>query len=299
MGILRGAARHSRVLLVLGLVAGFALPGVAAAIKPYLPGLVAFLIFLSALRIGARDTLGSLSQARAALGWVIVLQLGVPLIGVAVLWGLGWHVLPIGLALLLALSGSSISGSPAFSAMVGRDPAPALRLLILGTALSPLTVIPVFGLSPVLGGFGAVALAALRLTVVIALAVVLAFALRHWCLPDAGTAEIQAIDGLTAIVLATMVVGLMSAVGPALWADPAGLAKWLALAFAVNYGQQILAFWITGQAGASIVAGNRNIALFLVALPAAVTDPILVFIGCYQVPMLLTPILLHRFYAHD
>ncbi len=47
----------------------------------------------------------------------------------------------------------------------------------------------------------------------------------------------------------------------------------------------------------SIIAGNRNIALFLVALPTATTDPVLVFIGCYQIPMYLTPILLRRFYG--
>ena len=46
----------------------------------------------------------------------------------------------------------------------------------------------------------------------------------------------------------------------------------------------------------AIVAGNRNIALFLVALPYEITDRILLFIGCYQIPMYLTPLLLARFY---
>ena len=45
--------------------------------------------------------------------------------------------------------------------------------------------------------------------------------------------------------------------------------------------------------------GNRWIvvALFLVALPQATTDPLLIFIGCYQIPMYLTPVLLGRFYG--
>ena len=46
----------------------------------------------------------------------------------------------------------------------------------------------------------------------------------------------------------------------------------------------------------AIVAGNRNIALFLTALPSTITDPLLLFIGCYQVPMFLTPIMLNRLY---
>ena len=49
-----------------------------------------------------------------------------------------------------------------------------------------------------------------------------------------------------------------------------------------------------GRVGISVTAGNRNIALFLVSLPAGVIDPVLLFIGCYQVPMYLTPILMRR-----
>lgn len=46
----------------------------------------------------------------------------------------------------------------------------------------------------------------------------------------------------------------------------------------------------------AIGAGNRNIALFLVALAPETLAPLLVFIGCWQLPMYLTPILLPRLY---
>jgi hypothetical protein len=46
----------------------------------------------------------------------------------------------------------------------------------------------------------------------------------------------------------------------------------------------------------AIIAGNRNVALFLAALPAAQTEPLLLFIGCYQIPMYLTPLLFGRLY---
>ena len=48
--------------------------------------------------------------------------------------------------------------------------------------------------------------------------------------------------------------------------------------------------------GPAVVAGNRNIALFLLALPSGVTDQILLFVGCWQFPMYLTPLLLRRIY---
>ena len=112
--------------------------------------------------------------------------------------------------------------------------------------------------------------------------------------------------GLSAIAMAVVVVGLMSAVGPALRTDPGGFALWLTVACAANLGFQVAAHALLGHTALApervplaIIAGNRNIALFLVALPAAVTDPLLLFIGCYQIPMYLTPLLLGRFYARS
>jgi len=297
MQALRLAARHGRALLVLGLIAGFALPGLAAALKPALPPMVAGLVFISALRIGMRAALGNLRQARTSLGLVLTLQLGVPLALIGLLALTGWYGSAAGLALVLVMSAPSISGAPAFSVMLGHEPAPAMRLLILGTAILPLTILPIFWLTPALGGPAEVVLTALRLTLVIAIAVAAAFALRRRFFPDPRPETIQALDGLAALSLAIIVIGLMSAVGPTLRSDPAALLGWLALAFAVNIGMQIAARSFGASVPVSVIAGNRNIALFLVALPASVTDPVLTFIGCYQVPMYLTPILMQRFYG--
>jgi len=297
MQALRLAARSGRLLLVFGLIAGFALPGIAAAMKPALPAMVAFLVFVSALRIGIKAALGNLRQARGNLGLVLILQLAVPLLLIALFAVAGLATHPAAIAVVLAMAAPSISGGPAFTAMLGHDPAPAMRLLILGTVLLPLTVLPVFGLVPALGGLGGVTWAALRLTLVIAGAVGVAFILRRRLFPQPSAETTQALDGLAALTLAVIVVGLMSAVGPALRSTPLHFAMWLALAFAVNFGMQILARTAGASVPASVIAGNRNIALFLVALPATVTDPILTFIGCYQVPMYLTPILMRRYYG--
>ena len=297
MRAMRLAARHGRLLLVLGLLAGFTLPDLAAAMKPALPAMVAFLVFISALRIGARAALGNLQQARGSLGLAVILQLAVPLVLIGALTLAGWQNTPAALALILVLSAPAISGSPAFTAMLGHDPAPAMRLLILGTVLLPLTVLPIFWLTPAFGDATAVILAALRLTAVLALAIGAAFALRRQVFPSPAPDTIKALDGLAALTLAIIVIALMSAVGPTLRTAPGSLLGWLALAFAINFGMQIAARCFGASVPASIIAGNRNIALFLVALPATITDPILIFIGCYQVPMYLTPILMQRFYG--
>lgn len=289
--------RYGRVLLVVGLVAGFLLPGIAAAMKPALPTMVAFLVFVSALRIGARDALGGLRDARDSLRLVVLLQVAVPLFAIGVFWGLGWLGSLFAAAAILALCGSSISGGPAFTVMLGHRPEQALRLLILGTMLLPLTILPVFWLTPGLGDAGQVVLSALRLTAVLAVAIGLAFAVRRALFPEPTAQVTQALDGLAALTLAVIVVGLMAAVGPALRTDPVTLLPWVALVFAVNIGQQVAARLAGASVAGSVVAGNRNIALFLVALPADIIEPLLLFVGCYQIPMYLTPVLMKRFYA--
>ena len=299
MRILRLAARYGRPLLAVGLAAGFALPGLAAALKPALPAMVVFLVFVSALRIGARAALGNLREARQGFATVLALQLAVPVALAGGLAVLGLHGTALGAALVLAMAAPSISGSPAFTVMLGHDPAPAMRLLILGTALLPLTVLPVFWLLPGLGGPNEAVQAALRLTVMIAVAAGTAFTLRHRFFPDPDPETVRELDGLAALTLAVIVIGLMAAVGPALRNDPATLAGWLALAFLASFGMQAAMRLLGAPVATAVVAGNRNIALFLVALPAEATDPLLSFIGCYQMPMYLTPILLRRYYGHD
>ena len=73
------AARHGRLLLVLGLIGGFTLPGLAQAMKPALPAMVAGLIFISALRIGWRAAVGNVAEAGDSLRRVLILQIAVPL----------------------------------------------------------------------------------------------------------------------------------------------------------------------------------------------------------------------------
>lgn len=292
-------ARHGRLALVAGLVAGLLLPDLAAVLRPVLPHLVALLLFLTAYRIGLRATAGSLAQARTALVLIAVFQLVMPAVAFALFWALGLLDTPFALAVTLMLTAPGVSGAAAFAALLGRDPAPALRLLIMGIAVFPLTVVPILWAMPALGDMGAVLAAAGRLLGVIVLASGAGFAWRR-VMPLRDPAQV---DGLNALALFVIVIGLMAAVGPALRSDPVLVLSWLAGVCAVNFGLQIACFAVlrrvtqTDATGPAIIAGNRNVALFLIALPVATTDPLLIFIGVYQVPMFLTPIVLRWLYA--
>ncbi|MBE1297681.1 hypothetical protein [Phycobacter azelaicus] len=297
-------ARHGRAALVLGLLAGLLLPDLARLLRPFIPHLVALLLFLTAFRIGARAALGGLNDGVSSLRAVLVLQLALPLVALLLFWLTGVETTHAAIAILLMLSAPSVTGSPNITLLLGHAPEPAFRVLILGTALMPVTIIPIFLLAPSLGGLQEVIWAALRLIGAIGLTVTAAFALRRLTLPDLRTDQVQALDGLTTLALAVIVVGLMSALGPALQASPVVVVKWMALVLIANLGLQVLTFHVLRWRGHThvavpygVVSGNRNFALFLIALPASTTDPLLIFLGCYQVPMYLTAVIMRRLYA--
>lgn len=297
--VLQRAAHHARLCLVAGLVAGLTLPGVALFIKDLLPMLVALLLCTSAIRIGLKGTMGGLTDLRQTIVKLAVLQFAMPVAALGLILAFGLLSHPLAIAVLLMLSAPSISGSANFTAIMGHNPAPPMRLLILGTMVFPVTALATLWVVPGIGGLGDLFFTAARFAVVIAVSVGVGFAIRRAAFPNPNAQQIKALDGASALLLAIMVVGLMSALGPAFKTAPYTVAGWLAAAIVVNFGLQIMA-WLWGtDPGTCIVAGNRNVALYLVALPAAATEPLLIFIGCYQIPMYLTPILMQRLYKSE
>ena len=137
MSLLRLAARHGRWCLVLGLIVGVTVPSLALVLKAWLPPLVALLLFLAAFRIGPSDALGSISAARTGLLSVVALQCLVPLIFLGLVTSLGVQDAPLALAVALALSAPALTGSPNLTILLGHEPAAAMRLALLGTALFP------------------------------------------------------------------------------------------------------------------------------------------------------------------
>jgi hypothetical protein len=272
---------------------------VAQTLRPYLPELVSGLLFVAALRIGPWATLGGFKAIRHTLRTVALYQLAAPLLALGTVSVLGVASTPAAMALVLVLAAPSVTGSANFTILMGQDPSVAMRILLIGTALFPITAFVVLLLSPIVESPILALMGTLRLIAVIFGAVGTAFALRWMFWKEMGDAGRTSLDGVSAILLGVVVIGLMSAAGPALFGSPVQFGAWLAFAFAVNFGMQLLAHRFMPVAdekrdrtGTSVIAGNRNIALFLVALPPEVMDRVLLFIGCYQIPMYLTPILL-------
>lgn len=293
--------QQGRYCLIVGLLVGLFAPALANALKPWIGTLVALLLFVTGVRVGARSAFGDLSNLAPAMTRIALLQTVLPLSAIAVFGALGVLQTPLALAVSLMLAAPSLTGAPNFAIMVAHDPAPGMRLLVLSTALFPLTALPIFLILDPAGGGAAQALSlSLNLLVAILAAVGFGFAIRHlW----AGLGQVKAqkaLDGCAALLLAVVVVGLMSAIGPLLRTDPISLFYWLLAALGVNFLLVVATLWLSNRAGlqmplaTAIYAGNRNIALFLIVLPEAVAAPLMIFVGCYQIPMYLTPTLLSR-----
>ena len=294
--------RQGRLVLIAGLLVAILFPELAQIIKVWLPEFIALLLFFGAFRIGPVDAIGQLSDINRSVLTVLVLQLVLPCI-LALIFRIGGFIDPLFTSLILMASASSIAGSPNLAILTGFNPAPALRLLVVGTALLPLTVLPVFLIYPLTPGFGTIFTTSLNLILLITGATSVAFLLRYFWFRNPSKESIQAYDGISALLMATVVIGLMSELASTIFTDPLKVLFTMSLAFLANFGIQVMTYFILGQktqidirVSNSIVAGNRNMAIFLTALPATVTDPILLFVACYQVPMYLTPIFLRPFY---
>ncbi|WP_109311035.1 hypothetical protein [Ruegeria sp. AU67] len=303
MNPLHLAARNGPYVLVAGLAAGLLLPALAEPMRAVLPPLVALLLFLTVLRIEPALLLGSLVDLRQVASRVIAFQLALPLLVVTIGMIGGWTGTPVFLSLLIMAAAPSISGSANMCLMMGHPAEHAMRLMVIGTAVLPLTVFPIFVLMPELGDFQSVLIAVLRLFLTIAGATVAAVLLRLAFLRNPSQTTLKNLEGLATITLAVFVIGLMPSVTATALVDPGLAIFWVGFACLANFGAQLVMFFLTRNrvdadigTALSIVAGNRNVAIFLIALPPEVTAPLLVFIGAYQIPMYLTPIVMRRFY---
>ena len=299
---LNWVARYGRLVLIVGLLVGISFPQLALITKSYLTEILIGLLFFAALRIGPREALGNLSGIKRILPIIVFYQVVLPCVAIFIFSQLGWSGM-IPAAIVLMLAAPPISGSPNLTIMVGGDPAPSLRLLVLSTAALPFTVLPVFAFSKLFGSADAVFFAALKLFAIIVLSSSAAFIVRATVLKTPTKEALAAMDGVSAVLMAVLVVGLMSAFGPALFQNPLWLIQVLAITVVLNITLQTGALFGVGQlvegtekTAFAIGAGNRNMALFLAALPLEVTTPLLMYVACYQIPMYLTPYLMGPVY---
>jgi BASS family bile acid:Na+ symporter len=296
------SACNGSALLAASIFVGLAVQPLAALFRDVVTITVAGLMTLVLLRTDPAQVLAYLRRPALIAAICLWMLVATPLlaVGIARVTGLDG---PLGAAFVIMATACAATSSPAFARLVGLDGEISLVVAVISTLLVPFTAPPL-----ALGLMGidlAISLPALmmRLMLVVGLPLLLSIALRR-VLGRARLAALgPAVDGASVWLVMLYGIGVMLGVPAAAAADPLWTLGALALAFAGNFGANLataLVFTPSGQRvalAAGLLAGNRNMALFIAVLPAA-TDPriILFFVLC-QFPLFLSPFLLRPFYA--
>jgi len=288
--------RHARPVLAGSVFAGLLLPDLASLLRPLMEAAVVTSLTLSMLRIDWPAILswgGRPARAGAALGWIM---LAAPALTLFAVGALG---VPAGLAVALVFAAAAppVTASPAFALLLGLDAALALVVLVIGTALLPLTLGPVafwlldleltVGLGPFL----------LRIAVFIGLPFLISGVALRALGRERMDAHAGEINGAIVLALVVFAVGIMDGVTARLLADPETVLLFAAAAFALNFALQALgtaAFLWMGRRQAltmGLSSGYRNMAIMLV-LTAGIAGPDMwLYVAMAQLPMYVLPML--------
>jgi len=293
------AGRHGTLVAAASVFVGLAIPGLAAACKPYLGEAIVVMLTLAFLRVDPNELFHHFTRpGLVALATLWAMLLVPTVLGIGFLaFGLDQSMPGLYFMLVLQMSAPGLMSSPALAALLGLDVALTLATLIVSTAITPLTAslfTHVFLGTALASPFGF----GLRLFLIIAGCALAAAVIRRVAGPTFIAAQRERIDGLSVIAMFMFAVAAMDGVADHFRSNPLLVIELTALAFALALGLiaiTALVFLRAGRARAfaiGLIAGNRNIGLMLAASGFAVPDVAWLYFALAQFPIYLLPHLL-------
>ncbi|MFZ0194230.1 MAG: Na+-dependent transporter, partial [Pseudolabrys sp.] len=266
------AGRHGTLVAAASVFVGLAIPGLAAACKPYLGEAIVVMLTLAFLRVDPNELFHHFTRpGLVALATLWAMLLVPTVLGIGFLaFGLDQSMPGLYFMLVLQMSAPGLMSSPALAALLGLDVALTLATLIVSTAITPLTAslfTHVFLGTALASPFGF----GLRLFLIITGCALAAAIIRHVAGPTFIAAQRERIDGLSVIAMFMFAVAAMDGVADHFRSNPLLVIELTALAFALALGLiavTALVFLRAGRARAfviGLIAGNRNIGLMLAA----------------------------------
>lgn len=299
--LLEWSALHGAALLAGSIFAGLFIPPLAALFRDVITPVVFLLMVLVLLRVDPAQVIAYLRRpllVAALLAWLL---LATPLLVWALLTALGIHG-PLANGLVIVATGCAATSSPAFARMVGLDGEIAFVVAVLSILLIPITAPPLalglLGIDLAISMTGLM----LRLALVVLLPLVISIGIRRVVAPAKLNHWGRAVDGAVVLMVVFYGFGVMDGVLARMLVEPGFILTGVAMAFggmlAMN-AVTALAFTAFGQKlalSAGLLAGNRNMALYLAVLPANTDPGILLFCVLCQFPLFLSPFLLKPLY---
>jgi BASS family bile acid:Na+ symporter len=298
---LEASARHGSLLLAVGVFGGLLVPPLAHAMVWFITPNVVLLMTLVLLRVDIPAAFSHLTRPGRLLGIVAFEMLVSPFLVAGVL-----RIVPLdpGTAAGVAIfaTGAAATSGAAFARLVGLDPE-----LTLVATLASIFVVPLTGppLAHLLAGVDlhlSVTGFMARLAVVVGLPLLVSLGLRR-ILGPARLAPIGlALDGGVVWLVVFYGFAVMDGLQARLLADPLWVVQATIVAFIADFGLNAattLAFlWMGWRSAASagLMAGNRNMALYLAVLPLDADHRIALFFALVQFPLFLSPFILGPIY---
>ena len=297
----RAITRYAASVLAAGIFAGLLLPDLASAMRPWLPPVVAGLLFVGMLRIDFRALLQRLSRpstVAALCAWFLLLA---PLLVWAASLLIG--VAPaLGAALVLAAACPPIVSGPAMAVLLRLDAPLMLASVVSASLLAPFSIV-LFATHVVEPDLDVDSTRLLvRLAVLIGGCMAAALLVRRLAGGERLARHSGVLDGASLVLLLVFAVAIMDGVAALLVHDPLHVA-WLVLAaFAANLLLQIsgsMAAAAMGRRAALTVgfaSGNRNMGVMLAVLPADSVPDVLLYFALAQIPIYVLPALIGPLY---
>ncbi|NKC29594.1 hypothetical protein [Falsiroseomonas selenitidurans] len=288
--------RNGLVLIAVGAVVGVALPGLAAATRPWLVPVSILLMLCGLLRIEPAafgQVLRRPALALLILAWV---TLAVPLL----VWLALGAVLPAGSDLLAAAvlmsAAPSVMSAAAFALLLGADAALLTVVAIPSNALAPLVLPLVAGLLGIGAEVEPVAMAQ-RLAVMVGGSFAGAFLVAWLAGRPALRRAAPSIDAWLVALVSVSAIPCMAGVGPALAQRPAAFLGMFGFALGLNLVLQVLGWLVfrrahlAGALSAALVSGSRNMVLLLAALGAPGDSDLVLIVAAAQLSLFIVPML--------
>ena len=133
--------RHGTLVAAASIFVGLAVPGLAAAFKPYLGEAIIAMLTLAFLRVDPAELRHHFTRPGLIAAATVWAMLVVPaVLGIVFLaFGLDQRMPGLYFMLVLQMSAPGLMSSPALAALLGLDVALTLASLIVSTAITPLT----------------------------------------------------------------------------------------------------------------------------------------------------------------
>lgn len=277
-----------------GILAGLIVPELAAILRPVMEVFVVLLMTLAYSRLdwsGVRTISGRPLLTAMILLWVLA---AVP--GLSAAAGLALALPPVLLtAIILNAIAPPITSSVPFCQLLGLDAALALRVTLIATLLMPITVpasiLLLLGVAVDLDPSEF----ALRAAIFIGLPLTLSWLVRRNPRFMAWLNRSAEVDGIMAVILMIIAIGIMDGVTGRIVAEPAESLAILGAAFGVSilfHGFSGLVFWRLGERTAisiALTSGSRNLILMLVIIGDAMGPAFGLYVALGQVPIYLMP----------